>query len=81
MSLRLALFGQAPLAIVCLDRLQEEGHDVRVVYAPEDGSRPDVLAAHARNLGISVMQRDFFQRKDGSPISDALNEYQTHEVD
>ncbi|MCH2669736.1 MAG: hypothetical protein MK009_07800 [Gammaproteobacteria bacterium] len=59
MSLRLALFGQAPLAIVCLDRLQEEGHDVRVVYAPEDGSRPDVLAAHARNLGISVVQRDF----------------------
>ena len=81
MSLRLALFGQAPLAIVCLDRLQEEGHDVRVVYAPEDGSRPDVLAAHARNLGISVMQRNFFQRKDGSPISDALNEYKTHEVD
>ena len=81
MSLRLALYGQAPLAIVCIDRLQEEGHNVKVVYAPKDGSRPDVLAAYARNLGITVVQRQFFQHKDGSPIPDALNDYEAHEVD
>ena len=81
MSLRLALFGQAPLAIVCIDRLQEEGHNISVVYAPADGSRPDVLAAYARNLGITVVQRQFFQHKDGSPIPAALNNYETHEVD
>ena len=81
MSLRLALFGQAPLGIVCIKNLREAGHDVRVVYAPEDGSKPDALSTYAKNIGITVVQRQFFQHKDGSPITAALNDYQAHEVD
>ncbi len=81
MSLRLALFGQAPLAIACINRLQEAGHDVRVVYAPENGSKPDPLSIYARNLGIPIVQRQFFQYKDNSPVTAALNEYQAYTVD
>ena len=81
MALRLAVFGQAPLANECLDRLLSDGHEVATVYAPEDGSRPDALAAHARELGLRVVQRRYFQKKSGEPITAALEDYQTLNVD
>ncbi len=81
MALRLAVFGQAPLANECLDRLLADGHEIATVYAPEDGSRPDALAAHARELGLRVVQRRYFQKKSGDPIAAALEDYQTLNVD
>ena len=69
------------MAVECLDRLIADGHDVAVVYAPEDGSRPDALAAHAREIGLDVVQRRFFQSKSGAPIAAALADYQSRNVD
>ncbi len=81
MALRLAVFGQAPLAVECLDRLIADGHEIAMVYAPEDGSRPDALAAHAKELGLPVIQRKFFQKKSGEPIAAALADYEALNVD
>jgi len=81
MSLRIALFGQAPLALQCLDDLIAAEHDVVAVFAPPDASRPDPLAARARELGLRVLQRRFFQRRDGQPLERALDEYAELAVD
>lgn len=81
MALRLALFGQAPIANDCIDRLIADGHEIAAVYAPEDGGRPDALAAHARELGLRVVQRRYFQKKSGDPIPAALEDYETLNVD
>lgn len=75
MSLRIALFGQAPLAVDCLDRLLELGHEVAAVYAPPDSGRADPLAARATELGIELFRRRYFQRKTGEPIPAALESY------
>jgi methionyl-tRNA formyltransferase len=75
MALRIALFGQAPLAVDCLERLLAAGHTVAGVFAPPDGARPDPLAERAREHGLPVTQRRYFQRKDGSPIPAALDVY------
>ncbi len=47
MSLKIALFGQAPLAVDVLDRLLVAGHQIVGVYAPPDTRRPDALADRA----------------------------------
>jgi methionyl-tRNA formyltransferase len=75
MPLRIALFGQAPLAVDCLERLLTAGHTVAGVFSPPDGGRPDPLAERARAHGLRVIQRRYFQRKDGSPVPSALAEY------
>ena len=75
MTMRIALFGQAPVAVDCLDRLHAAGHEVVGVFAPPDGSRPDPLAARAKELGLTVVQRRFFRKKSGEPIPKALEEY------
>ena len=74
--MRIALFGQAPVAVDCLDRLHAAGHQIVGVFAPPDGSRPDPLAARASELGLSVHQRRFFQKKSGEAIPAALEAYQ-----
>ncbi len=81
MSLRLAIFGQAPIAIECINKLIDANHEIVVVYAPEDGGRPDALAQHARELDLQVVQRRYFQSKKGEAIPNALNEYKTHNVE
>ena len=81
MSLRLAIFGQAPIAIECVERLLDANHEIVVVYAPEDGSRPDAFAQHARELGLNVVQRRYFQSKKGEAIPRALQDYQSFNVD
>ena len=73
--MRIALFGRAPLAVDCIDRLLAGGHEIVAVYAPPDGARPDPLAAEARERGLSVLQRRFFQKKSGEPIAAALEDY------
>lgn len=75
MSLRIALFGQAPLAVDVLDGLVEAGHQVVAVYAPPDSGRPDALAERAEALGLELFRRRYFRRKDGGPIAAALEDY------
>ena len=77
--LRIALFGQAPLAADCLDRLVAEEHELAAVYAPPDGARPDPLAARAREHGLHVIQRRFFVgRIGGQPWG--VVEWHVHEL-
>lgn len=75
MSLRIALFGQAPLAVDCLDRLHAAGHEIVAVYAPPDTGRPDALATRAEELGLALFRRRYFQKKSGEPIPAALESY------
>ncbi len=75
MTLRIALFGQAPLATDCLDRLLADGHELVGVFAPPDAGRPDPLAARAAELGLARFQRRYFQKKSGEPIAEALEGY------
>lgn len=81
MSLRLAIFGQAPIAIECIDRLIDANHEIVVVYAPEDGRKPDALAQHARELDLHVVQRRYFQSKKGEAIPNAVKDYKAHNVE
>ena len=75
MALRIALFGQAPLAVDCLDRLLAEGHELVGVYAPPDTGRPDALATRADELALPLLRRRHFQKKSGEPIPAALETY------
>ncbi len=73
--MRIALFGQAPLAVDVLDRLLEDGHEIVAVYAPPDTGRPDALAERAEAAGVKLLRRRYFQKKSGEPIPTALDEY------
>ena len=75
MPLSIALFGQAPLALDCLDRLLADGHRIAGVFAPAAGDRPDPLATRAEALGLHCVRRRYFQTRDGQPIPRALDEY------
>jgi methionyl-tRNA formyltransferase len=75
MSLRIALFGQAPLAVDCLDRLLEDGHEVVGVYAPPDTGRPDALATRAEERDLQLFRRQYFRKKTGEAIPRALESY------
>ena len=71
MSLRIALFGQAPLAVDCLDRLLEDGHEIVGVYAPPDTGRPDALATRAEERDLQLFRRQsrgLFAKVSGLPI-------------
>ena len=57
MSLRIALFGQAPLAVDVLDGLLDAGHEIAAVYAPPDTGRPDPLAERAEARGLALFRR------------------------
>jgi len=73
--MRIALFGQAPLAVDVLDRLLAGGHEIVGVYAPPDTGRPDALAERAVTAGVRLFRRRYFQKKTGEPIPAALDEY------
>ncbi len=73
--MRIALFGQAPLAVDVLDRLLADGHDIVAVYAPPDTGRPDALAERAEATGVRLLRRRYFQKKTGEPIPAAIDEY------
>jgi len=75
MPLSIALFGQAPLALDCLDRLLADGHRIAGVFAPAAGDRPDPLATRAEALGLRCIRRRYFQTRDGQPIARALEEH------
>ncbi len=73
--MRIAIFGQAPLAVDVLDRLLAEGHEIVAVYAPPESGRPDALAERAEAVGVRLIRRRYFQKKNGEPIPEALDEY------
>jgi methionyl-tRNA formyltransferase len=66
MSLRIALFGQAPFGRDVLAGLVDAGHDVVGVHVPPDKGRPDPLAAEAESRGLSLLRHPGFRRK-GQP--------------
>jgi methionyl-tRNA formyltransferase len=74
MSLRIALFGQAPFGRDTLVRLLEAGHDVVGVYAPPAGVRPDPLAAEAEQRGLPLFRHARFRRK-GAAIPELVEEH------
>jgi methionyl-tRNA formyltransferase len=63
MSLRIALFGQAPFGRDTLVRLLEAGHDVVGVYTPPVGARPDPLAVEAEQRGLPLLRHARFRRR------------------
>jgi methionyl-tRNA formyltransferase len=75
MSLRVALFGQAPVAVDCLARMRADGHEIVGVFAPPETGRPDPLSLAARELGLPLLQRRFFQTREGKPIASAVAEH------
>ncbi len=74
MSLRIALFGQAPFGRDTLVRLLEAGHDLVGVYAPPAGARPDPLAADAEQRGLPLFRHARFRRK-GAAIPELVEEH------
>lgn len=72
MSLRIALFGQAAFGLDCLEGLLERGHEIVGVFAPPEASRPDPLAARAEELGLPLIRRRYFRKRDGSAIPAAV---------
>src|SRR5262245_17801401 len=77
MPLSIALFGQAPLALDCLDGLLAEGHRIAGVFAPPAGDRPDPLASRAEALGLRCFRRRYFQKRTGEPVAEALAEHRS----
>ncbi len=73
--LRIALFGQAPLAVDCLEPLLERGHRIAGVFAPPESGRPDPLVTRANALGLPVVRRRHYQKKSGEPIGEAVDAY------
>jgi methionyl-tRNA formyltransferase len=74
MSLRIALFGQAPFGRDALVRLLDAGHDVVGVYAPPAGARPDPLAVEAEQRGLPLLRHARFRRK-GAAIPELVDEH------
>jgi hypothetical protein len=72
-GLRIALFGQAPLALDCLGPLLERGHEIACVFAPPETGRPDPLVTRAQELRLPVVRRRHFQKKSGEPIAEAVD--------
>ena len=73
MSLRIALFGQAPFGRDVLAGLLEAGHDVVGVHVPPDKGRPDPLAAEAESRGLPLLRHPGFRRK-GQPRRERVDD-------
>jgi len=74
MSLRIALFGQAPFGRDSLLKLLEAGHEVVGVYVPPDGGRPDPLAAEAAERELPLFRHRYF-RKQGESRPEIVAEH------
>lgn len=80
MSLRIALFGQAPFGRDVLTGLADAGHELVGVYAPPERGRPDPMAAEAEARGLRLLRHKRFRRK-GHAIPDLVAEHAALEAD
>ncbi len=80
MSLKLAVFGQAPFGAEVTERLADAGFEIAVVYAPPAAGRPDPLATLAEERGWPLLRYKRF-RKKGVAIPEVVDEYKSFEVD
>ncbi|MBW2313819.1 MAG: methionyl-tRNA formyltransferase [Deltaproteobacteria bacterium] len=75
MSLRIAIFGQAPFGKDVTTRLLDDGHEVVGVHVPPDaGGRADPLAAEAEARGLPLFRHRRFRRK-GEALPELVEEY------
>jgi methionyl-tRNA formyltransferase len=75
MSIRIAVFGQAPFGRDVTVRLAEAGHEVVGVHVPPDGGgRGDPLAIEAEKRGWPLFRYKGYRRQ-GKPIPERIDEY------
>lgn len=75
MSLRIAVFGQAPFGRDVLVRLVEAGHEIVAVHVPPDaGPRVDPLAEEAKKRGLPLFRYKSY-RRGGVAIPERVEEY------
>lgn len=75
MSIRIAVFGQAPFGRDVTLRLAEAGHEVVAVHVPPDGGgRADPLAVEAEKRGWPLFRYKGYRRK-GRAIQARVDEY------
>lgn len=75
MSLRIAVFGQAPFGRDVLMRLADAGHEIVAVHVPPDaGARPDPLAEEAQARGFRLFRYKGYRRA-GEAIASRVAEY------
>lgn len=75
MSLRIAVFGQAPFGRDVCVRLAQAGHEIVGVHVPPDGGgRPDPLAEEARARGWRLFRYKGY-RRGGQAIAERVEEY------
>jgi methionyl-tRNA formyltransferase len=75
MSLRIAVFGQAPFGRDVATRLAEAGHEIVGVHVPPDGGgRADPLALEAEERGWPLFRYKGYRRK-GQAIQERVGEY------
>jgi methionyl-tRNA formyltransferase len=75
MTLRLAIFGQAPFGRDVAVRLADAGHRVVAAYVPPDRERPDPLAEEAAKRGWPLFRHRHFRRRGGETIGERVAEY------
>jgi len=78
MSLRIALFGQAPFGRDVAVRLAEAGHILAAVHVPPDArGRVDPLAAESLERGWPLFRHRAYRRK-GVAMAERVDEYRAH---
>ena len=81
MSLRIALFGQAPFGRDVAVRLAEAGHTLSAVHVPPDArGRVDPLAAESLERGWPLYRHKAYRRK-GVAMPERVEEYRGHAVE
>jgi len=76
MSLRIAVFGQAPFGRDVTARVAEAGHEIVAVHVPPAKGRPDPLAELAEEKRWPLFRYKAYRRKGtGEPIAERVDEY------
>ena len=63
MSLRIAVFGQAPFGHDVAEKIADMGHTLVGVHVPPDKGRPDPLAELAKERGWPLFRYRAYRRK------------------
>lgn len=76
MSLRIAVFGQAPFGRDVTERVAAAGHEIVAVHVPPSKGRPDPLAELADEKSWPLFRYKAYRRKGtGEPIAERVDEY------